>query len=78
MARCVHTAAAGQVLGHMMINSIALPPIVRYGSPEMRARVVRDVVQASRAGALGICIPLSALITNASPMLARWADLPST
>jgi hypothetical protein len=50
-------SGGGSVLGQMGINSMALPPIIRYGSAEMKARVVRDVVQGRKNISLAISEP---------------------
>ncbi len=45
------------VLGQMSINSMALPPIIKFGSEEMKARVVKDVVQGRKQISLMISEP---------------------
>lgn len=45
----------GGILGQMAINSMALPPIIRAGTAEMRERVVRPVIQ----GHKNICLAIS-------------------
>mmetsp|Transcript_4763 Transcript_4763/g.5889 ORF Transcript_4763/g.5889 Transcript_4763/m.5889 type:complete len:422 (+) Transcript_4763:122-1387(+) len=53
MARC---GGAGP-LGQMSINSMALPPIIQYGSDQIKQRVVKDVVQGRKQCSLMISEP---------------------
>eukprot|EP01065_Artemidia_motanka_P050173 TRINITY_DN8524_c0_g1_i1.p1 TRINITY_DN8524_c0_g1~~TRINITY_DN8524_c0_g1_i1.p1 ORF type:complete len:437 (+),score=143.42 TRINITY_DN8524_c0_g1_i1:57-1313(+) len=47
----------GNVLGQSAINSMALPPIVKYASKEIRDKVVRDVVEGRKHVCLAISEP---------------------
>ncbi len=50
MARC-----GGMVLGQMGINSMALPPILNFGSDFLKNKVCRDVI----TGKKNICLAIS-------------------
>ena len=43
----------GAVMGQGAINSMALPPIIHYGSDELKAKYVKDVVQGRKFACLG-------------------------
>jgi len=49
--------AGGGVLTQMMINSLALPPIIKFGSEEMKARVVPAVIRGDKQICLAISEP---------------------
>eukprot|EP01113_Clastostelium_recurvatum_P014904 TRINITY_DN1817_c0_g1_i2.p1 TRINITY_DN1817_c0_g1~~TRINITY_DN1817_c0_g1_i2.p1 ORF type:complete len:431 (+),score=99.77 TRINITY_DN1817_c0_g1_i2:34-1293(+) len=48
-------SGGGNVLGQLAINSMALPPILRAGSEEMKKRVIQPVVR----GEKNICLAIS-------------------
>ena len=45
----------GSIMGQMSINSMALPPIINYGTEEMKDEVVRAVVRGDK----NICLAIS-------------------
>jgi len=47
----------GGVLGQMSINSMALPPIMKYGSQYLKDKVIRDVVEGKKNCCLMISEP---------------------
>lgn len=55
MARC----GGGGVLAQMSINSMALPPIVNFGSQYLKEKVVKDVVQGRKFCCLAISEPFA-------------------
>ncbi len=47
----------GGILGHMAINAMALPPILNYGSMEIKDLVCKDVIQGRKFASLAISEP---------------------
>lgn len=65
----------GGVLGQMGINSMALPPIMMFGSDEMKAKVVRDVVQGRKQCSLMISEPSAGSdVANIKTTAVRQGD----
>jgi len=50
-------SGGGAVLGHLAINTMALPPILFYASDEIKKKVVKDVVQGRKNISLAISEP---------------------
>ncbi|KAL0476429.1 acyl-CoA dehydrogenase [Acrasis kona] len=53
----VARVGGGMVLGHIMINGLGLPPIIAAGTPELKKRVLPDVVAGKKFVCLAITEP---------------------
>lgn len=52
-------SGGGEALGQMSVNSMALPPIINFGSKEMKEKVLKDVIQGNKFCSLMISEPLA-------------------
>jgi len=65
----------GGVLGQLGINSMALPPIIKFGSDDMKKRVLRDVITGKKSACLAISEPYAGSdVANLKATAVREGD----